>query len=135
MSDYIDAEARVYRTQSSMADAMALQCRVEIQVTIMAFERNRLQIPDDLVEEPLNLEKLQKEPGMIGYVVQEGDDLWSIAKHFHTTRQELMETNDLTQETLQKGQTAGDETYLSDVLRWFSSIFRLQMLALFSIII
>lgn len=102
--DYIDAEARVYRTQSSMADAMALQCRVEIQVTIMAFERNRLQIPDDLVEEPLDLEKLQKEPGMIGYVVQEGDDLWSIAKHFHTTRQELMETNDLTQETLQKGQ-------------------------------
>ena len=62
---------RVYRTQSSMADAMALQCRVEIQVTIMAFERNRLQIPDDLVEEPLDLEKLQKEPGMIGYVVQE----------------------------------------------------------------
>lgn len=55
-----------------MADAMALQCRVEIQVTIMAFERNRLQIPDDLVEEPLDLEKLQKEPGMIGYVVQEG---------------------------------------------------------------
>ena len=70
----------------------------------MAFERNHLQIPDDLVEEPLDLEKLQKEPGMIGYVVQEGDDLWSIAKHFHTTRQELMETNDLTQETLQKGQ-------------------------------
>ena len=104
MREIIDAEARVYRTQSSMADAMALQCRVEIQVTIMAFERNRLQIPDDLVEEPLDLEKLQKEPGMIGYVVQEGDDLWSIAKHFHTTRQELMETNDLTQETLQKGQ-------------------------------
>ena len=35
----------------------------------------------------------------------------------------------------ERTKTAGDETYLSDVLRWFSSIFRLQMLALFSIII
>ena len=56
------------------------------------------------MEEPLDMERLQNEPGMIGYVVKEGDDLWSIAKRFHTTKQELMTTNDLNQEILQKGQ-------------------------------
>ena len=55
-------------------------------------------------EEPLDLDALQKQPGMIGYVVRGKDELWDIAKRFHTTKQELMETNQLTQEELQPGQ-------------------------------
>ena len=102
--DYLDVTANIYRAQSAMADAGTMQCRLEILVSVMAFHRRSVSLPDDFVEEPLDMERLQNEPGMIGYVVKEGDDLWSIAKHFHTTKQELMTTNDLNQEILQKGQ-------------------------------
>lgn len=38
-----------------------------------------------------------------GYIVREGDSLWKIAKANHTTISQLMETNDLKSEEIQKG--------------------------------
>lgn len=102
--DYIDVEASVYRVQCTLNDSSTMTCRGELQVGLMAFHREQVQLPDDLVEEPLDLDALQKQPGMIGYVVRGKDELWDIAKRFHTTKQELMETNQLTQEELQPGQ-------------------------------
>ena len=70
----------------------------------MAFHKEEMMIPDDVVEEPLDLDALQKQPGMIGYVVKKGDELWDIAKRYHTTRQDLIDTNQLSGEELSPGQ-------------------------------
>lgn len=52
---------------------------------------------------PLDTRRLQKMPGIVGYVVQEGDSLWDVAKRFHTTTENIMVTNGLTSETLHPG--------------------------------
>ena len=45
--------------------------------------------------EPLDLKQLQELPGIVGYIVQEKDSLWDIAKKFHTTVENIVTTNEL----------------------------------------
>lgn len=52
---------------------------------------------------PLDTKKLQQMPGIVGYIVQEGDSLWDIAKRFHTTLDNIMMTNALTSQTIHPG--------------------------------
>lgn len=52
---------------------------------------------------PLDMKKLQEMPGIVGYLVQEGDSLWTIAKRFHTTVDNIISTNNLASETIQPG--------------------------------
>lgn len=53
--------------------------------------------------EPLDVKKLQEMPGIVGYVVQSGDSLWKIAKKFHTTVDNIMEINGLTDHAIKPG--------------------------------
>ena len=57
----------------------------------------------EIREEPLDMEKLKKMPGIVGYVVQPGDSLWKIARNFHTGVEEIMENNGLSDSTVHPG--------------------------------
>lgn len=52
---------------------------------------------------PMDMTKLQQMPGIVGYIVQEGDSLWEIAKRFHTTVDNIVATNGLTSGTIHPG--------------------------------
>ena len=54
-------------------------------------------------EEPLDVEMLKKMPGIVGYVVQPGDSLWKIAREFHTSVDEIMAANRLTDSVIHPG--------------------------------
>ncbi len=54
--------------------------------------------------QPLDLEKLQKLPGIVGYIVQPDDDIWKIAKKFHTTIDAVVKTNELPENVVKPGQ-------------------------------
>lgn len=54
-------------------------------------------------EEPVDTEKLKKLPGIVGYLVQAGDSLWKIARNFHTSVEEIMETNHLSEPSVRPG--------------------------------
>lgn len=54
-------------------------------------------------EEPADLKKLQQMPGIVGYIVQPGDTLWNIAKKFHTTVDNVMAANGLTEDRIHPG--------------------------------
>ena len=55
-------------------------------------------------EEPLDMEKLKKMPGIVGYIVQPGDSLWKIARNFHTSVEEIMETNERNDSIIRPGE-------------------------------
>ena len=44
------------------------------------------------------MEELEKRPGIVGYIVKEGDDLWTLAKRYSTTKEGIMEVNEMTDE-------------------------------------
>lgn len=57
----------------------------------------------DIEIKPLDMEKIQNMPGIVGYIVQPGDNLWGIAKRFHSTVEEIKETNGLTSDEIVPG--------------------------------
>ena len=52
---------------------------------------------------PYDAAEIGKRPGIVGYVVKEGDDLWGLAKRYSTTMNGIMEANGLTEEKLREG--------------------------------
>lgn len=54
--------------------------------------------------EPIDMKALEKSPGVIGYIVKEGDELWSLAKRYNTTMEGIAEVNDLSDEKLKTGE-------------------------------
>lgn len=57
----------------------------------------------DLQMQPIDMEQMEKTPGIIGYVVKEQEDLWDLAKKYSTTKEGIMEVNNMTQEELKPG--------------------------------
>lgn len=53
--------------------------------------------------EPLSLEELEKQPGIVGYLVREGDDLFTLAKMYHTTKERICKVNELEKKELKPG--------------------------------
>ncbi|XCP85746.1 SPOCS domain-containing protein [Roseburia hominis] len=57
----------------------------------------------DLKFRPFDSQEMGKRPGIIGYVVKDGDDLWSLAKRYYTTKEGIMEINEMSSEELKMG--------------------------------
>lgn len=56
-----------------------------------------------IITEPFDQEQIEKSPGIVGHIVQEGEDLWSLAKKYMTTAEGIMEINGLNDEKVTKG--------------------------------
>lgn len=58
----------------------------------------------DIKFRPYDSQEMGKRPGMIGYIVKDGDDLWSLAKRYCTTKEGIMEINEMPSEELKTGE-------------------------------
>lgn len=81
----------------------------EIEVKAVLAFNSFLRLPemiqniDEIASEPVDMEELEKGPGIIGYLVKEGDDLWSLAKRYNTTKEGIMEVNQMDFEEIKCG--------------------------------
>lgn len=75
---------------------LALNCFVKQPVNIFDIEEIR--------EQPVDMEELEKRPGIVGYIVKEGDEMWNLAKKYHTTVEGIMEVNEKTDSTIKPGE-------------------------------
>ncbi len=53
--------------------------------------------------EPVDMEEMEQRPGIVGYIVQDGDMLWDLAKRYSTTVEGIMEVNGLESEQVKPG--------------------------------
>lgn len=86
-----------------LIDNSHIEVKAVINLNLVAIQREKQQKVVAIETEELNMEELQKQPGIIGYLVAKGDDLWSIAKKYHTTIGQIMETNQLEKEEIFPG--------------------------------
>ncbi|BBF44532.1 LysM domain-containing membrane protein [Lachnospiraceae bacterium KM106-2] len=86
-----------------MLDSSDIEVKAGINLDTIVFNRIKQDIIKDLRIEPLDTEKLQTMPSMIGYIVQAGDTLWDIAKQFYTTVDSIKELNELPDSNIQQG--------------------------------
>lgn len=68
------------------------------------FKRTgKLEMIQDVKVEPIDLEEVEKRPSIVGYMVKEGDDLWTLAKRYSTSVDAIKELNDVAGEKLKAG--------------------------------
>lgn len=70
---------------------------------LIAFERIEEPIISSYESEAIDWKARSREPGIIGYVVQAGEELWDIAKRFFTTTDAIMEINQMEHDTIKEG--------------------------------
>ena len=72
---------------------------VEVKAVLAfhSFIRRQLwqNVITDMEALPFDMEKIGKEPGITGYIVKEGDELWDLAKQYRTTTERIQAANGL----------------------------------------
>ncbi len=88
----------------SMLDAQELEMKAVLQMQILFVQPSGLELVEDLEEEPLDLERLRRMPGMSIHIVQSGESLWDIAKTHATSCDVVMDLNEWKEDALKTGQ-------------------------------
>lgn len=102
----IDEDCRWYlrgdieQLSTTMADGSAIDVKALVSLGVLVFRNKKIETICSVNVQELDMEAIKKMPGMVGYVVQKGDTLWSLAKRFYTTVESIREVNQLTQEEL-----------------------------------
>lgn len=97
-------DAGVDQLTAVMTGADTVEVKGVAALDFMILEPVQETVITGIKEEPLDLKQLQELPGIVGYIVQEKDSLWDIAKKFHTTVENIVTTNELPGEQVKTGQ-------------------------------
>ena len=84
-------------------DNSEYEIKALLRIAVLAFEEESIEKICDVEETEENIANLMERPGLIGYVVGEQEDLWDVAKAYHTTVADIMETNELKTRKLKPG--------------------------------
>ena len=99
-----ELDCRISQLSAVMLDQDHVEIKAVIGLVLLAFEQEQIDNITDMREEPLDMEQLQKRPGLVGYIAKDGDSLWSIAKENHTTVEDILRDNHRTDEDLRRGE-------------------------------
>ena len=97
MSHHVD------QIQVSMAGSEAVEVRAILAFDAFLRREVELQTIVSVLEKPLDLEQMDKRPGIVGHIVQEKEDLWELAKQYMTTVEGIMNVNELENENVKIG--------------------------------
>lgn len=99
-----ELDCRISQLSAVMLDQDHVEIKAVIGLNLLAFEQEQIDNITDTREEPLDMEQLQKRPGLVGYIAKDGDSFWSIAKENHTTVEDILRDNHRTDENLCRGE-------------------------------
>lgn len=102
-----DSDVRMTAGMEQVSGSLLGENEAEIKavvvIDVLAFNNIEEPIIADFKVEELDCTARAREPGLIGYVVKKGDELWNIAKEFYTTTDTIMEINKLENELVREG--------------------------------
>ncbi|MBR4026206.1 MAG: DUF3794 domain-containing protein [Lachnospiraceae bacterium] len=87
-------EIKLEQLQVNLLDNTEYEIKAVLQMALLAEQVLQFEKIVEIEERPFNIEELQKQPGMIGCVRKEGEDLWDIAKRYHATAENIIEIGD-----------------------------------------
>lgn len=80
-----------------------IELKVEINMNISVFSKECTQVISDMQLLPVNWEKKAAMPGITGYIVKDGDTIWSIAKACYSSIDSIRKVNELTSDNIKAG--------------------------------
>lgn len=98
-----DVNGSVEQLGISMAGSREVEVRAVLSFHSFMRKPVPLQVITDLTFSPMDETARNAVPGIVGYIVKEGDDLWGLAKRYFTTVQAIAEKNHLPSEQVKEG--------------------------------
>lgn len=98
-----ELEPGIDQLQVNLLDSDRYEVKAAVRLATLVLSEECMDKIVEIEEEPFDVESLQGQPGLTGFVAQEEQDLWDIAKKYHTTVQELVATNGLKAPRLKLG--------------------------------
>lgn len=86
-----------------MLDSTEMEAKVVISLGAIVFTPANQEVIVEMQEAPSDLERLQRMPGIVGFIVGENNSLWELAKEYGTSPESIMELNGLTSEQIRPG--------------------------------
>lgn len=100
----VEQECQIVQLSAGMQDQTHAEIKATVSIGVMAFAQKETERIVAVREEPLDVEMVQKLPGLVGYIVKSGDTLWNVAKQYHTTVDALMNYNQKKDDSLKAGE-------------------------------
>lgn len=101
--DTYELSAGIDQLTVILADNSQADIKAVIGLDSIVFRKQDSSIIVGIEQQPEDLEQYEKQPGIAGYIVKTGDRLWDIAKEHHTTVDDVMQMNQLTNEHVSRG--------------------------------
>lgn len=92
--DHFRIHATLDQLNAVFLDGDEIEVKAEICFDMIALSSEEVKAMLQIEEKELDLKKLQQMPGIIGYIVKPGDNLWKIAKHYYTTIDSIRKLNE-----------------------------------------
>ncbi|MCH5281817.1 MAG: DUF3794 domain-containing protein [Lachnospiraceae bacterium] len=91
------------QTELTVLDGSQMECNGSIGITVLVFEQKKEPIITGAEVTELNGEKMKNLPGIVIYVVKDGDSLWQIGKEYYMSVDAIKAMNGLTKDEIQPG--------------------------------
>ena len=75
----------------------------QINMGMTIFTRKEIELIDDMTVAPVDMKKKAVAPGIVGYVVRDGDSIWSIAKQYYSSLDSIRKLNRLEGDDVKAG--------------------------------
>ena len=102
-SDSYELQTDITSLGVIMLDREEIEVKAILSLSVLVFTSLNGKVVSAIQEVPLDLEHFQEMPGLVGYIVKDGDSLWKIAKAYHTTVDSIRSLNQLDQSDIRKG--------------------------------
>ena len=87
----------------TLAGSEAVEVKAVLSFDVFLRKLTPVEVITNVRMEPFDKEMLSNRPGIVGHIVQNGEDLWSLAKKYMTTIEGIKEINGLNDEKVSSG--------------------------------
>lgn len=98
-----DIRLSIDQMDVTVLDSSQMECNGIIGVNVVVFEERKEPIIIGATVSDLDSDKMKNLPGMVIYIVKEGDSLWQIGKEYYIPVEAIKAMNGLTSDMLQPG--------------------------------
>lgn len=102
--DFDMVQGSVEQLQVTMLDGEEMDVKAVLSFSTVVFKTVPVELISQVTVSPLDTGKMGNLPGMVVYMVKDGDNLWNIGKKYYVPVESMRKMNDLESDELKAGQ-------------------------------
>lgn len=101
--DDYELQTEINQISVIMLDSQEIEAKIILDLYAFVFTHQNHEIITQIEEKPLDMERLQAMPGLVGFIADKEGTLWNIAREYNTTVESIMQLNHLESDVVHSG--------------------------------